>query len=34
VLAQETLNAYVGAVRQKVGVTINKEQLEKKASDR
>ena len=34
VLGQETLNAYVGAVRQKVGVTVNKEQLEKKSSDR
>ena len=34
VLAQETLNAYVGAVRQKVGVTVNKEQIEKKISDR
>ena len=34
VLAQETLNAYVGAVRQKVGVTINREQIEKKGSDR
>jgi peptidyl-prolyl cis-trans isomerase D len=34
VLAQETINAYVGALRQKVGVSINKEQLEKKAGDR
>ena len=34
VLGQETLNAYVGAVRQKVDVTISKEQLEKKAGDR
>jgi peptidyl-prolyl cis-trans isomerase D len=31
VLAQEMLNAYVGAVRQKVGVTVNREQLDKKA---
>ncbi len=30
VLAQETLNAYLGAVRQRIGVTVNKEQLEKK----
>jgi peptidyl-prolyl cis-trans isomerase D len=34
VLSQETLNAYVSAVRQKVGVSINKEQLEKKGSER
>ncbi|HKA38911.1 MAG TPA: SurA N-terminal domain-containing protein [Burkholderiales bacterium] len=34
VLGQETLNAYVGVVRQKAGVTINKEQLEKKSGDR
>jgi peptidyl-prolyl cis-trans isomerase D len=33
-LGQETLNAYVGAVRQKVGVTVNKEQIEKKGSER
>jgi peptidyl-prolyl cis-trans isomerase D len=34
VIGQETLTAYVGALRQKVGVNINKEQLEKKSSDR
>jgi peptidyl-prolyl cis-trans isomerase D len=34
VLGQETLSAYVGVVRQKSGVTINKDQLEKKSSDR
>jgi peptidyl-prolyl cis-trans isomerase D len=34
VLAQETLSAYIGAVRQKIGVTINREQLEKKSGDR
>jgi peptidyl-prolyl cis-trans isomerase D len=34
VVGQEMLSAYVGALRQKVGVSINKEQLEKKSSDR
>jgi peptidyl-prolyl cis-trans isomerase D len=29
-LAQETLSAYVASLRQKAGVKINKEQLEKK----
>jgi peptidyl-prolyl cis-trans isomerase D len=34
VIGQETITAYVGALRQKVGVSINKEQLEKKSSER
>jgi peptidyl-prolyl cis-trans isomerase D len=34
VIGQETITAYVGALRQKVGVSINREQLEKKSSDR
>ena len=34
VVVQETLTAYIGALRQNVGVSVNKEQLERKAVDR
>jgi peptidyl-prolyl cis-trans isomerase D len=34
VMGQETITAYMNALRQKIGVSINKEQIEKKAGDR